>query len=303
MSQFHIPNEAELAMIDLILGEDWKLHLFRLDVISGLTPAQIAALDETDFTEANFPGYANVTLSVASWVTSEGDPAEGSYATQTFTRSSTGSPQNIYGYYYTKSSNGKLRGFRQLDAPITITSLDEKIEITPVIHFSGSSGDTVPIGTSVDFRGTTAPDGYLLENGSNVSRTTYADLFAVVGTSYGSGDGSTTFTLPDSRGRFSLGIAASGTGSVLAETGGALEHTHDLSGVGAGVELYLDTGSDSVIGSLTTLTSWTAGRAYNATGDVVSTDTGTKTEGTPIQGSTQGSNPAYLVATRIIRAT
>ena len=43
----------------------------------------------------------------------------------------------------------------------------------------------------------TAPDGYLVCNGANISRTTYANLFAVIGTTYGSGDGSTTFTLPN----------------------------------------------------------------------------------------------------------
>ena len=47
------------------------------------------------------------------------------------------------------------------------------------------------------FAGTTVPTGYLLCDGSAVSRTTYADLFAAIGTTYGSGDGSTTFNLPD----------------------------------------------------------------------------------------------------------
>ena len=43
----------------------------------------------------------------------------------------------------------------------------------------------------------TAPDGYLLCDGSAVSRTTYADLFAVISTTYGAGDGSTTFAVPN----------------------------------------------------------------------------------------------------------
>ena len=42
-----------------------------------------------------------------------------------------------------------------------------------------------------------APDGYLLCNGAAVSRSTYADLFAIVSTTYGAGDGSTTFNVPD----------------------------------------------------------------------------------------------------------
>ena len=64
----------------------------------------------------------------------------------------------------------------------------------------------------------TAPDGYLLCDGSAVSRTTYADLFAVVGTTYGAGDSSTTFNVPDLQGKFPQG--KSGTTN-LATTGGA----------------------------------------------------------------------------------
>lgn len=56
-----------------------------------------------------------------------------------------------------------------------------------------------PLGTINAFGGTTAPDGWLLCQGQAVSRTAYADLFAVIGTAFGEGDGSTTFNLPDMR--------------------------------------------------------------------------------------------------------
>lgn len=68
-----------------------------------------------------------------------------------------------------------------------------------------------PSGSIVAFGGTSAPSGWLLCDGSAVSRTTYAALFAVIGTNFGSGDGSTTFNLPDFRGRFLRGTD-SGTG-------------------------------------------------------------------------------------------
>lgn len=54
-----------------------------------------------------------------------------------------------------------------------------------------------PVGTVLPFGGSAAPSGYLLCNGATVSRTTYADLFAVIGTTYGAGNGSTTFALPN----------------------------------------------------------------------------------------------------------
>jgi microcystin-dependent protein len=63
----------------------------------------------------------------------------------------------------------------------------------------------VPIGLQAPFAGVSAPNGWLLCYGQAVSRTTYALLFAIVGTTYGIGDGSSTFNLPDKRGRVSVG--------------------------------------------------------------------------------------------------
>lgn len=65
---------------------------------------------------------------------------------------------------------------------------------------------TNPSGVVLAFGGTTAPVGYLLCDGSTVSRTTYADLYAAVGDAFGAGNGTTTFHLPDFRGRFLRGV-------------------------------------------------------------------------------------------------
>lgn len=64
----------------------------------------------------------------------------------------------------------------------------------------------VPTGTIVAFAGNAAPEGWALCDGSPVDRTTFAELFAVIGISCGEGDGSTTFNLPDLRGRFLRGV-------------------------------------------------------------------------------------------------
>jgi microcystin-dependent protein len=95
--------------------------------------------------------------------------------------------------------------------------------------FSGTvSGITVlPVGSVFPYIASSAPSGFLNCDGTAVSRTTYSDLFAVIGTSFGTGDGSTTFNLPDLRGRTVIGV---GTGSgltarTLAATGGAETHT------------------------------------------------------------------------------
>lgn len=63
----------------------------------------------------------------------------------------------------------------------------------------------LPPGSMIAYGGISAPSGWLSANGSAVSRTTYAALFAALGTVYGVGDGSTTFNLPDKRGRTSIG--------------------------------------------------------------------------------------------------
>ena len=80
----------------------------------------------------------------------------------------------------------------------------------------------------------TAPTGYLLCNGAAVSRTTYASLFAVVGTTWGAGDGSTTFNLPDFRDRFPVGA---GTTYSANSQGGSkdaivVSHTHTVTDPG-----------------------------------------------------------------------
>ena len=63
-----------------------------------------------------------------------------------------------------------------------------------------------PAGTIVMYGGSSAPSGYLLADGSAVSRTTYADLFTAISTTYGVGDGSTTFNVPDLKSSFPIGL-------------------------------------------------------------------------------------------------
>ena len=71
---------------------------------------------------------------------------------------------------------------------------------------SGSSaGVANSPGTLIYHSANTAPTGYIKANGAAVSRTTYADLFTAIGTTYGAGDGSSTFNVPDLRGEFMRG--------------------------------------------------------------------------------------------------
>lgn len=86
--------------------------------------------------------------------------------------------------------------------------------------------DVAPAGLIAEWPSATMPDGWLLCNGQEVSRTGYAALFACIGTAYGVGNGTTTFNLPDRRGRVAVGLD---DGQIefetLGGTGGAKTHT------------------------------------------------------------------------------
>lgn len=89
--------------------------------------------------------------------------------------------------------------------------------------FLGSSGgeDVLP-GTIILFGGSGVPTGYLLCDGSAVNRTTYADLFTAIGVTWGAGNGTTTFNVPDCRSKMPLGAGAGPgyTPRTLGGTGG-----------------------------------------------------------------------------------
>lgn len=117
------------------------------------------------------------------------------------------------------------------------------------------------------FAGTTAPSGWLFCYGQAVSRTTYADLFAAISTTYGTGDGSTTFNLPDLRGRVIAGqddmggtsanrltgLSGGVNGDNLGAAGGAESHTLTASEMPSHrhtLDIKFGSGSGSVYGGL-----------------------------------------------------
>jgi microcystin-dependent protein len=108
------------------------------------------------------------------------------------------------------------------DTSMADSGTDKKVQKSNLIK------DTVPAGVVDMFAGSTAPSGYLLCDGSAVSRTTYSKLFTAIGTTYGAGDGSTTFNVPNLKGKVAVGLDSADTSfDALGETGG--EKTHTLS--------------------------------------------------------------------------
>lgn len=82
-----------------------------------------------------------------------------------------------------------------------------------------------PVGSVIPYAGASAPAGWLLCQGQSVSRTTYSELFAAIGTTYGSGDGSATFNLPNLKGRIPVGYDSTQTEfNYRGKTGGEKAH-------------------------------------------------------------------------------
>ena len=117
-----------------------------------------------------------------------------------------------------------------------------KITLADTLNSGGVAGDTLKIGAIIPYTGTTAPNGYMICDGTAISRTTYAELFSVIGTTFGAGDGSTTFNIPNLKGKIPVGLDGEDEDfDTLGETGGSKdlqEHTHKFgymcSGVSAG---------------------------------------------------------------------
>lgn len=95
----------------------------------------------------------------------------------------------------------------------TLLDLDNQLKEIEKVIGGGSGGnyDGVSVGTIVPFTGDTIPMSYLLCDGRAVSRSEYPGLFEVIGTTYGSGDGSTTFNLPNLKGKIPVGQDTSDT--------------------------------------------------------------------------------------------
>jgi microcystin-dependent protein len=102
---------------------------------------------------------------------------------------------------------------------------------------TGASGfGATPLGALMPYAAATAPSGWLLCYGQAVSRTTYAALFAAIGTSYGAGDGSTTFAVPDLRGRVLAGLDNIGGSAASRLTGTSVSPNGNTLGAVGGAQ-------------------------------------------------------------------
>lgn len=107
-----------------------------------------------------------------------------------------------------KNNDEKMKFIVDNFLPLTGGSITGNLDVSGTVT---AGVGLPPVGSVTAFAGATTPTGWLLCDGSAVSRTDYADLYAVIGDTYGAGDGTTTFNLPDLADKFIEGSATSGT--------------------------------------------------------------------------------------------
>ena len=157
---------------------------------------------------------------------------------------------------------------------------------------TGAHAGGIPSGVIAPFAGTSAPSGWLLCDGSAVSKTTYADLFAVIGTTFG--DANADFHLPDLNGRVPVGLGSTGTFATLGLTGG--EENHTLSESEMPSHFHTWTASRQQAGTDDNNNSTEISHGDRGSGNTMTKDTNSK-------GSDQAHNnmPPYIVLNYIIK--
>jgi len=143
----------------------------------------------------------------------------------------------VYKFIPNAASTGactlSINGLSAISIPGAVLQANQPVmllyDATDGIFILAGSGAGVPVGSIMPYGGASAPIGWLLCQGQAVNRATYSSLFAILGTAYGAGDGSTTFNLPNLQIRFPLG---SGSGYALGAAGGPTIPALDLASPG-----------------------------------------------------------------------
>lgn len=128
--------------------------------------------------------------------------------------------------FYSVNSSTNIRSkYQEMTGRQDITSSVGNISLV-----MSQLGLLPPVGSISNYAGSISPTGYLLCDGSAISRTLYHQLFLVIGTTYGSGDGINTFNIPNLKGKFVVGFDTNQTEfNNLSETGGSKTHTLTVS--------------------------------------------------------------------------
>lgn len=127
-----VPNGGEVIALEYLVNKDAPENLILELFVSNTTPAEADVIGT--YTLCTETGYSNITLTGASWTSTEGAPSDVAFAEQTFTF--TGSPpagQTIYGYLYKRATGGELVAVERAATSFTTANNGDQVKVTPAI--------------------------------------------------------------------------------------------------------------------------------------------------------------------------
>jgi phage-related tail fiber protein len=228
LSQAYVKRDGSVAMTGpLVLSgaPTLNLHAATKSYVDGLIATCQAALGFTPVNKAGDTMTGPLVLSGAPTLNLHA-------ATKSYVDGLIATCQAALGFTPVNKAGDTMTGFLTLSGMPTAT-----MHAAPKQYVDNAVTSAVPAGTVIYVAMASAPSGYLKANGAAVSRTTYAVLFAAIGTTFGVGDGSTTFNLPDLRSEFIRGLddgrgvdSGRALGSLQSEMVGP--HTHVVTSPG-----------------------------------------------------------------------
>lgn len=268
---------------------DFKAAISALrDFLSGLIGADGAPVTALATLGAPASGYAAKTTTYAVLAADKGKLIDATSGTWTLSLLAAATAGDGFNVSVRNSGTGVITIDPNLTETIDgSTTLAVNAGESVLIYCTGTAWVTigkssgVPSGSITGYGGTSAPSGWLLCDGSAISRTTYASLFSAIGTTFGVGDGSSTFNIPDARGRVIAGqddmggsaasrltTAGSGVdGATLGAAGGAQNVT--LSAAESGLPSHSHT-----VAYVTGADTGASGLTYGGTATATSMSTG-----------------------------
>lgn len=260
-----IAHRAGVFESDLVMGRWKELVDFKSHEDAAAASAQAAANSAHDSADSAQDSADSAAASQASATAAAGSATAASTSASQAGTSATNSANSA-----TAAAGSATAAANSATAAANSATAAANSATAAAQSAADAASITYPSGVVVPFAGATPPNGWLLCYGQAVSRATYSELFAAIGTTYGVGDGSTTFNLPDLRGRVPAGkddmggtaasrLTDTGTGNpgvngaTLGATGGADRHTlttaqmpshaHNVPADGTGSSAFIADGS------------------------------------------------------------
>jgi microcystin-dependent protein len=299
-------SAAELNRMDGVTASASEIN-----VLDGLTAStsELNILDGVTASASDINKLSGMTASTSELNTLTGVTATASDLNKlSGLTASTSELNKLSGVTATTSELNKLAGLTATTAELnklagatpSTAEINYLTGVTSNIQTQINAFATFPPGIVVPYAGSSEPSGWVLCQGQALSRVTYAALFAIIGTTYGAGNGSTTFNIPDLRGRFVAGkddMGGVAANRLTGTSGGVAGATLGASG---GAETHALTIAEMPAHTHTVLAAFVTGNAQTGSGDAEATN---QTRTTSSAGSNAAHNnvPPAMILNYIIK--